>query len=87
MFEFSFIFSINILNTKSGTKRNITYKVEINNIKAPVKKGDIVGKINIIEDNKTIMTIDAIAKNNIKKLNIITSYYRELLSIIKGDFK
>ena len=30
------------------------------------------------------MTIDAVAKTNIKKLNIFTAYYRELLDIIKG---
>ena len=76
---------INILNTKTGTKRNITYKVELNNIKAPLKKGDVVGKINVIEDNQTIMTIDAIVKKDIKKLNIFTAYYRELLDILKGN--
>ena len=76
---------INILNTKTGTKRNVTYKVELNNIKAPLKKGDVVGKINVIEDNQTIMTIDAIVKKDIKKLNIFTAYYRELLDILKGN--
>lgn len=76
---------INILNTKSGTKRNVTYEVEIDTIKAPIKKGEIVGKINIIEDNKTIMTIDATVKNDVDKLNIFTSYYRELLDILKGN--
>lgn len=75
---------INILNTKTGTKRNVTYEVEIDAIKAPVKKGDIVGKINIIEDNEIIMTIDATVKNDVDKLNIFTSYYRELLDILKG---
>ena len=29
---------INILNTKSGTKRNVNYNIEIKSIKAPVKK-------------------------------------------------
>lgn len=76
---------INILNTKTGTKRNVTYEVEIDAIKAPVKKGDIVGKINIIEDNEIIMTIDATVKNDVDKLNIFTSYYRELLDILKGN--
>lgn len=76
---------ITILNTKIGTKRNITYKLELDDIKAPLKIGDKVGKINVIEDNKTIMTIDAIANNNIKKLNIFKSYYKELLSILKGN--
>lgn len=76
---------ITILNTKIGTKRNITYELELDNIKAPVKQGDVVGKINIIEDNKTIMTIEAIAKTNIKKLNIFKAYYQELLDILKGN--
>lgn len=76
---------VNILNTKSGTKRNVTYEVELDTIKAPIKKGDIVGKINIIEDDKTIMTIDATVKTDVAKLNIFTSYYRELLDILKGN--
>lgn len=76
---------VNILNTKTGTKRNVTYKLELDSIKAPLKKGDVVGKINVIEDNQTIMTIDAIANTNIKKLNIFTAYYRELLDILKGN--
>ena len=50
-----------------------------------MKKGDVVGKINVIEDNQTIMTIDAITKTNINKLNIFTAYYRELLDILKGS--
>jgi len=76
---------INILNTKVGTKRNITYKLDISNLKAPIKKGEVIGKIDIKENNKTIMTIDAIAKNNVNKLNILTCFYRELLDILKGN--
>ena len=76
---------INILNTKIGTKRNITYELKLDNIKAPIKKGDKVGTINILEDNKTIMTIDAIANNNVNKLNIFKAYYKELLDILKGN--
>lgn len=76
---------INILNTKIGTKRNVTYKVELDKIKAPIKKGDKLGTINIIEDNKTIMTIDAIAGNNVNKINIFKAYYKELLDILKGN--
>lgn len=75
---------VNILNTKSGTKRNVTYEVKVNKIKAPVKVGDIVGKINIIEDNKTIQEVDITVKENVSKINILTAYYRELLSVIKG---
>ena len=33
---------VTILNKKSGTKRNVTYQVNINQIKAPVATGDVV---------------------------------------------
>lgn len=76
---------ITILNTKIGSKRNVTYKIELDDIKAPIKQGDKVGIINVLEDNKVIMSVDVIAKSNINKLNIFTAYYRELLDILKGS--
>ena len=76
---------VNILNTKSGTKRNVTYEVELETIKAPVKEGDVVGKVQVIEDSKILMTIDVTVKDDVDKLNIFTSYYRELLDILKGN--
>ena len=76
---------ITILNTKIGTKRNVTYKTELGDIKAPIKQGDKVGIINVLEDNKVIMSVDAIAKGNVNKLNIFTAYYKELLDILKGN--
>lgn len=76
---------ITILNTKIGSKRNVTYKIELDDIKAPIKQGDKVGIINVLEDNKVIMSVDVITKSNINKLNIFTAYYRELLDILKGS--
>lgn len=75
---------VNILNTKSGTKRNVTFQSKISTIKAPVKKGDVVGKIHIIENDNIIMTIDATVERDIDKANIFVVFYRELLSIMKG---
>ena len=75
---------ISILNSKTGTKRNITYKLKLNKISAPIKKGDKVGKINIIENNKIIMTKDATVSENINKANIIIVYLRNLLNIATG---
>ena len=75
---------ISILNSKTGTKRNVTYKLKLKKINAPIKKGDKVGKINIIENNKIIMTKDATVSENINKANIITVYLRNLLNIATG---
>ena len=79
--------NITILNKKSDDQKNITYKTNINKIIAPVKKGDKVGTIDIIEDNNIISTIDATVKEDISKANILTIYLRNLEEIISGNLK
>ena len=79
--------SITILNKKNEEIKNITYKANINKIIAPVKKGDKVGTIDIIEEGKVISTIDATVKKNIEKANIFTVYLRNLKEVIGGDLK
>ena len=79
--------NITILNKKSDDQKNITYKPNINKIIAPVKKGDKVGTIDIIEDNNIISTIDATVKEDISKANILTIYLRNLKEIISGNLK
>ena len=74
-----------VLKEKSSTNKNITYQLSSNPIKAPVKVGDKVGKIKIIENNKTIQEIDVTVKENISKMNILKAYYKELIGMIKGN--
>ena len=76
---------VNILNTKVGTKRNVTYEFDIDDISAPVKKGDVVGKINVIEDGKIIMKIDATVDKNVDRASIVTIFGRNMLDIISGN--
>ena len=73
-----------VLKEKSSTNKNITYQLSNNPIKAPVKVGDKVGKIKIIENNKTIQEIDVTVKENVNKMNIFKAYYKELIGVIKG---
>ncbi len=75
---------VKILNSKSGTKRNITYKLSLNSIKAPLKVGDSVGKIQILENDKVIQEIDATVKEKVEKMNLLMAYYKELLKVMKG---
>lgn len=79
--------NITILNKKSEELKNITYKANIDKIVAPVKKGDKVGTIDIIEDNNIISTIDATVKEDITKANILTIYLRNLKEIVGGSLK
>lgn len=78
--------TITILSKKTDEKRNITYKTNINKIIAPIKKGEIVGSIDIYEDDKLITTVDATIKNDIKKANILTIFLRNLKGVLSTRF-
>lgn len=77
--------TITILNKKSDDVRNITYEVDVNSVTAPVKKGDKIGTINILEDGKIISSVDATVKKDIDKANIFTIFLRNLSEVIKGN--
>lgn len=73
------------LNQKGKPKKNFTYDVETEEIKAPIKKGDIVGKLKIKDDGKTIRTIDITVHEDIKKANYLELYYIYLKNILTGN--
>lgn len=75
---------VKILNNKNSNERKVTYELELNTIKAPVKKGNIVGKIKVFEDNKVINEINATVKYDVDKANIFKIYYRNLKNLFKG---
>lgn len=77
--------TITILNKKSDNIRNISYKTDIKKIVAPVKKGDEIGTIDIIEDGKVISKVVATVKNDVNKANFLIIYLRNLKEMIKGN--
>ena len=75
--------NINVLNRKGLPKRNVTYKLSLNVLKAPIKKGDNIGSLDIIEDDKVINRIGVTVKEDVKKasiLNLFTRYFNELFN-------
>jgi len=76
---------ITILNKKTDEMRKITYELEVNKITAPIKKGDKVGTIKILEEGKLISTISATVKEDIEKANILTIFLRNLKEVLRGD--
>lgn len=47
-------------------------KVTLNDeVKAPVKKGNVVGKVEIIENKKTIGEVNLVASENVQRLNFV----------------
>lgn len=76
---------INILYKKIDNKKNITYNLKVNKLKAPLKYGDVVGTIELLEDEKVIKTINVTVKNDVAKANFFELYLRNLTDIISGN--
>lgn len=76
--------NVKILYKKGTNIKKATYNIEIINSKAPIKKGDIVGKINIIEDNNITRSIGLTIEEDVDKASIFQLYFRYLSDIIKG---
>ncbi len=76
---------VTILRKKSEKSGNAVYEVKLNELKAPIKKGDNIGKLNIKENGKTIRTINLTTSKNIQKANIFQLYIRYLKEIFTGS--
>ena len=75
--------TITILSKKSDKKRNITYETDVKTIVAPVKKGKVVGIINIIEDGNVVSKVDATIKEDIEKADIFTVFIRNMKKMLE----
>ena len=59
---------------------------ELNNIKAPIKKGDVVGSLEIIDNNgKVVKTVDLVINENIKKHSIGSMFWDIYKKVVHGD--
>ena len=76
---------VSFLNKKGTNKKNATYEISIDKVKAPVKEGDIVGNLKIKEDENVIREVPITVRENIEKCNLFELYFRHLTDIFKGD--
>lgn len=73
---------VTVLNNNQKDKRNVTYDVVTNEVTAPVKVGDTVGKLNVYEDGNFKYSIDLTVSRDVDKANIFTVFIRNLKDII-----
>ena len=69
-----------LYNKNDGTGE-FTYDVEVDNLKAPLSKGEVVGKLTLKENNNVIRTIDLTINEDVEKANIFELYLRYLSQI------
>lgn len=79
------ISDVNVLYKKLDGDITPTYEVKLNNIKVPIKKGDVVGKLYVRNNGKLINTTDLTVKRDIEKCNILELYLKNLNDIVTGN--
>ena len=74
---------VNVLVNTDTKEIKYDIKKEFNNVKAPLKKGDVVGKLYLDYNNKTY-EYDLIIKEDLKKSSFIRMLYNNFKDIISG---
>lgn len=72
---------ITILNNTQKDKRNVTYEIKTDDINAPVKVGDIIGKIEVYENGNYKFSTDITVSRDIEKANIFKIFLRNLRDV------
>lgn len=73
---------ITVLNNNQLGKKNISYDIITNNVNAPIKSGDIVGKISVYQDNKFLYSKDITVCEDVEKANIFTIFIRNIRDML-----
>ena len=76
---------VNLLHKKIDQKKSATYELHVGKIKAPVKNGDVVGTLDIKEDDNVVRKISVTVKEDMLKASFLDLYLRYLKDIFSGD--
>lgn len=78
------ISDISLLLKKNDPVKEYETELKLNNIKLPLKKGTVVGKLTIKDNGSNMATVDVITTTDVKKKNILKLYLEILKSIVAG---
>ena len=76
--------SATVVTKKTETLGKITYDLHLDSVKAPVKIGDKVGTLDILENGSKIDQIDVTVKEDVKKANFLDLFLRYLGDMMGG---
>lgn len=68
------------------TSKKYSYKTKLNKFKLPVKKNEVVGKIQVLYKNKVVKEADLTVSKSIKSLGYFELLGNELEDLILGEF-
>ncbi len=76
---------VSLLHKKTEEKKTATYDLHLSKIKAPIKKGDVIGSLDVKVDNNVIRKISVTVNEDTQKANFLDLYLRYLKDILSGE--
>lgn len=73
-----------VLKKKSELSKKYDLETNLNDIKLPIKKGDVLGKLLVKDGNNILRKVDLIANNNVNKLGYFKMIFETLKDILTG---
>lgn len=67
------------------SKNKYNYEVNVNEVKLPIKKGDVLGTIFVYLRNKKVSSMDLISDRDVGKLSLIDLFRNNIVGIITGN--
>lgn len=77
---------LSVLSKKSDASINYDTKIYYDQISLPIKKGDKIGKIDILYNGKVLKSSDLCASNDVKKVNYFKYLFSDLKNVMSGNF-
>lgn len=78
--------NLNVVENAGVNNKKYKFNVKLNEIKLPIKKNDLVGKMEVLYKNKVVAIGDLIVDEDIEKLNYLELLRESLLNVVFGNF-
>ncbi len=76
---------VTILRKKGDQVKEYNSEVKLNDVKLPIKKGDVIGKLLVKDGNNTIKQVNLISNSDMEKRNFFDLWINTFKSMFTGD--
>ena len=74
-----------LLQKRNDPKKEYSSEIKIDNIKLPLKKGDVIGKLLVKDGTNTIKQVNLISNEDIKKENFLKLWFNIIKNVFTGN--
>ena len=78
---------VTVLYKKVEGEITPTYEIKLNEVGVPLKKGDVVGTLYVLNNDDVINEVYLTVKEDVKKCNLFELYFKYLKNILGGNIK